>query len=190
MDSSKNKDKDDDNKIVGVFDDIKSQNTDTSINDDTTSILENDTQSDFEIKDNTLKPFEENVSLKYPSSWVKATVGGNTVYYVDDTNSTNVNLVKEYMQGYTEDEYIKASISSVKEYFNTNVVLMNEETFNGHKGYTLEYETEAGGQKIRLVQPTVFYEGYAYVFTLGGFPDGVEEQFDEFKEIINTIEFN
>lgn len=184
--STKNDDKDNDKVIVGVFDELKSETNDKSTENNEILSFE-DTKED--TKEDKLKIFDENVSLKYPSSWDKDTVQGSTVYYIDNL-STNINLVKESFRGYSEDEYIKASIKSVKESFNTENVLMTEDTFNGYGGYTLTYETDVQGQSVKLVQSTIFFNGDAYIFTLGGFPKNVDKQVDNVMSILDTVEFD
>lgn len=182
--SNKN-DKDDDKVIAGVFDELKSETS----NDTTKEEGDNENLLFEDTKENKLKTFDENVKLKYPSSWEKEVVNGATIFYIDDTYSTNINLVKESLRGYSEDEYIEASIESVKYSFDTDEVALTEEEFNGYNGYILEYETEAQGQTIKLVQPTIFYNGDAYIFTIGGYPKNVNKQIDNVMSILNTIEF-
>lgn len=181
--STKSDEKDNDKVIAGVFNDLKSE-TNNNLNEEDDELL-----SFEDTKKDKLKIFDENVRLKYPSSWEKTTVQGSTVYYIDDS-ATSMNLVKESLRGYSEDEYIKSSIETVKESFDTKSVLMKEIECNGYDGYSLTYETDVQGQTIKLVQPTIFHDGYAYIFTIGGFPEDVDEQLDEVMSILDTIEFD
>lgn len=187
--NTKSEDNDDDKVIAGVFNDLKSETND-KYDEDKDDDKDDDKIIVFEdTKEDKLKTFDENVKLKYPSSWEKATVQGSTVYYIDDTASS-INLVKESLRGYSEDEYINSSIDTVKESFDTKSVLMKEIELNGYEGYSLTYEADMQGQTIKLVQPTIFHDGYAYIFTIGGFPKDLDNQLDEVMSILDTIEFD
>lgn len=164
-----------------------------------------DKSDDFEIKDTEkeennyeeeikiqtqekMKIFDENVKLSYPSSWEKALVNGISFYYIDDLG-TNINLVKEYMNEGSEEDYKRASVKTVQEMFNTNTILMSNKTFNGHEGYKLDYKTKVAGKEFRFVQSTIFHDGYAYIFSLGGTPENVEAHYDSVMNVLDTIEF-
>lgn len=130
----------------------------------------------------------EIISFKAPSNWTKVFYNGVDVYRLDN-KGTNVNIVSQDMQGYSEDDYVKISISKLKSSLGINNIEVSEEMFNGKKGTVIHYSTKANNRNASIYQVFFANNGTIYVFTLWGYENDSEENLSAFKNALNTVKF-
>lgn len=128
------------------------------------------------------------ISFKTPSNWTKVFYNGIDVYCLDN-KGTNLNVVSEDMQGYSEEDYVKISISKLKSNLGINNIEVSEEMFNGNKGTLIHYFTKANNKNASIYQVFFANKNTSYIFTLWGYENDSEENLSALKNALNTVKF-
>jgi len=130
----------------------------------------------------------QGISVIYPSNWTKNNIKGNDVYLLD-SKGTNANLVVESMQGYSEEEYSKASDLDVKNNVGVHNINVQEHKFNNKKARVTYYVQKYQNINMPTYQVTFLNNNLAYIFTLIGVEEVSDENMKVFDNMLNTVEF-
>jgi len=130
----------------------------------------------------------QGISVIYPSNWTKNNIKGNDVYLLD-SKGTNANLVVESMQGYSEEEYSKASDLDVKNNVGVHNINVQEHNFNNKKARVTYYVQKYQNINMPTYQVTFLNNNLAYIFTLIGVGEVSDENMKVFDNMLSTVEF-
>lgn len=125
------------------------------------------------INKTNLNKGSQDYHLDTPEGWTTEhkTIQGINYYYLiapntGDVPSPNINLLTESMQGVSLKEYIKKSLSSLKQVLPTSEVKANGDIeANGIEGAWYNYTMEMQGVKADLMAYVFPKDGIAYVIT-------------------------
>lgn len=131
------------------------------------------------------------ISVTIPSHWVKYNPNSSRVdvCYLLDNKGTNVNLVKESMQGLSEEAYNKASDLDVKTNLYVNEIKAEERQFNNIKARVTYYVQKYNDIDVPTYQVTFLNNNTSYIFTLCGREKISDENLKSFNEMLNTVNF-
>ncbi|MBV4360593.1 hypothetical protein [Pinibacter aurantiacus] len=118
---------------------------------------------------------KDEYSLYVPDGWTTRHkyAYGIDFYYLDapqtkDDPNTNINVITEFMQNLSLDDYLKGTIRSVQKNIPSAVILgQGDIVANGTKGVWYSYKMEPQGIKATLVSYIFPKNGIAYVVTAG-----------------------
>jgi hypothetical protein len=136
-------------------------------------------------------------SLYIPDGWTTEhrTNYGVDYYYLsapktaDDPN-TSVNVASELMQNLSLDDYVKATIQSVKKAIPSAVILgQGEIVANKLDGIWYSYKMEPQGIKATLVCYIFPKDGVAYIVTAGTQTKDAAKYRDTFDSIAKSFKF-
>jgi len=130
----------------------------------------------------------QGVSVIYPSNWVKKIIDGEDIYLLDN-KGTNVNLVVESMNGYSEEVYNKASDRDVKVNLGVDNIKVQESVFNNKKARVTYYIQKHKNTNTATYQVTFLNNNMSYIFTIAGPEKISEENMKSFDSMLSTIEF-
>jgi FOG: Glucan-binding domain (YG repeat) len=130
----------------------------------------------------------QGISVTYPSNWTKKTVSGVEGYYLDD-KGTNINLVSESMQGYSIDQYSKASDEAIKKYLNVDTISSKSGVVNNKNVRITLYHRTLNGKDIEVYQTFFYNNNTAYIFTLTGLAPIADENIDAYTKMLGTVQF-
>lgn len=130
----------------------------------------------------------QGVSVIYPSTWIKKVIDGDDVYLLDD-KGTNVNLVVESMNGYSEEVYNKASDIDVKTNLGVDNIKVEEREFNNKKARVTYYVQKQQNRSTPTYQVTFLNKNMAYIFTIAGSDKILDENMKSFDSMLSTVEF-
>lgn len=131
----------------------------------------------------------QNISVVYPSNWIKAPLTSLDTCYLLDNKGTNVNLVLENMQGLSEEEYNKASDLDVKTNLGVDNIMVKEQEFNNNKSRVTKYYRVYNGVTIETYQVTFINNNIAYIFTIIGRDKISDENMLSFTKMLNSVKF-
>lgn len=138
----------------------------------------------------TIKMESQAISVVCPSTWVKTpSTSGAEGYYID-SNGDNINLVSENMQGYSNEDYDKATDASIKKTFgidNSNAV---EKVYNNNKARVSSYSLTYGGKSMSVCQAIFHHNNVAYIFTLTSSETISDANIQTFENLLNTVQFS
>ncbi|WP_459481477.1 hypothetical protein [Clostridium saccharoperbutylacetonicum] len=138
----------------------------------------------------------EKMMFLYPSNWIKSSLGGKEIYYLDNAG-TNVSLRLVNMQGKTPEEYINAEEAKIKSLFKLNYIEGGYVELNHNKAKVAHYSAVTNDSNKRVYSffdVTFFNNNTAYMFTLIGHGLGngtfSDETLHEFEDLLRTVEFS
>lgn len=132
----------------------------------------------------------QGVSVKYPSTWKKATISGRTVYYLDK-KGTNVIAGAFSMQGRTSKDYLDANIKGIKKILGIDQVNTSTQIINGRTVDILDYEYNSESNLLVQLHQVIFYNNNkAYIFSLTGESDiSSADIMNSFNDMLKTVTF-
>jgi len=131
----------------------------------------------------------QNITVVYPSNWIKAPLTSLDTCYLLDSKGTNVNLVLENMQGLSEEEYNKLSDLDVKTNLGVDNIMVKEQEFNNNKSRVTKYYRVSNGVTIETYQVTFINNNTAYIFTIIGRDKISDENMLSFTKMLNSVKF-
>ena len=132
---------------------------------------------------------------KQNSSDISASVGSNVdLVLVSGKKSSfrpNINVI---ISGLTEDvpdleAYVKYTVDCVDKYDNIKYMEQKKGKANGIKGYYMYLEEKVNNVNLGCYQFICVNDGKAYVFTMTDRKNRIDEHEEEFREIMDTLEF-
>ncbi|WP_026888672.1 PsbP-related protein [Clostridium beijerinckii] len=135
-----------------------------------------------------LETKSDKISVSYPSNWTKMTLKGDDIYYLDN-QGTNVNLVIDGMEGYSEEVYFNSAETYIKNRSDINNLQIKERQFNNNKALTLNYFHNLKGIDVQVEQVIICNSNKAYLFTLMQRGKISDENMASFESMLNTIKF-
>jgi len=140
---------------------------------------------------------KEKYSLYVPDGWTTEYRNnyGVDYYYIsapntaDDPN-TSVNVASEFMQHLGLDEYLQATIRSVKKAISTAVVVAQGSIVaNNLDGVWYSYRMKPGGIDVTLVSYIFPKDGVAYIITAGTQTKDAARYRDTFDSMARSFKF-
>ncbi|MBN7573660.1 cell wall-binding protein [Clostridium sp. 2-1] len=135
-----------------------------------------------------LETKSDKISVSYPSNWTKTTLKGADIYYLDN-QGTNVNLVIDGMEGYSEEVYFNSAETYIKNRSDINNLQIKERKFNNNNVLTLNYSYNFKGMDVQVEQAIICNSNKAYLFTLMQRGKISDENMTSFESMLNTIKF-
>ncbi|GEP63704.1 hypothetical protein CBE01nite_14720 [Clostridium beijerinckii] len=135
-----------------------------------------------------LETKSDKISVSYPSNWTKTTLKGDDIYYLDN-QGTNVNLVIDGMEGYSEEVYFNSAETYIKNRSDINNLQIKERKFNNNNALTLNYFHNINGMDVQVEQVMICNSNKAYLFTLMQRGKISDENMTSFESMLNTIKF-
>jgi hypothetical protein len=144
-------------------------------------------QNEMGTTTNTITEYK-GFTVKYPSSWMKSTNNGLTIYYLG-SDGTNVNVLTGSMKGFSEKELLDASCEQLKNAFDIDKVGVSEQIINSKRVDVLDYIIKEGKLNISAHQVAFYNNNQFYIFTIGGASQISKENMDDFNQMLNSVKF-
>lgn len=128
------------------------------------------------------------ILLDIDDSWTEISMSGaEFAYIIDYEYATNVNLLTEYMQGYSFDKYLELSYDYLEKTANIKNMSTHKMTVAGMNAGVVQYTVNQGDVNVYIYQVCFEKDGYAYIFSFGTKnPNYDTSVFDDF---VKSIEF-
>ncbi len=141
---------------------------------------------------------KEKYSLQIPKGWTTENklVYGIDYYYLmapktEDDPNTNINVVNEFMQNLSLNDYLIGTIQSVKKSIPSTVILgQGEIDANGLKGVWYNYNMEVQGIKATIVSYIFPRNGVAYIITAGTQTKDAQKYRKLFDTVAESFKFS
>jgi hypothetical protein len=144
-------------------------------------------QNDIGTTTNTITEYK-GFTVKYPSSWIKSTNDGLTVYYLD-SDGTNVNVLTGSMKGLSEKDFLNASCEQLKNITDIDEIRVSEQMINSKRVDVLDYIMKIDKFNIPAHQVIFYNNDQAVLFTIGGADQVSSENMDDFNKMLNSVKF-
>jgi hypothetical protein len=131
----------------------------------------------------------QSFSVTYPSSWVKSTSNGSTIYLLDN-KLTSVQSETATTQGKTPQQCIDYLVTKLKS-VGVNEVNTSQQVINGKTAYVLDYsfkDTKSNAD-FKLHQVIFFNNNQAYIFSICALGNISSSNIDSFNNMLKTITF-
>jgi len=129
----------------------------------------------------------QKISVAYPSNWIKSSLNGKEIYYIDD-KGTCVNLDVSSMAGNSEENCIKVMELDLKAEFGIDNVYSGEKIYNNKKASVMHYFLTTNNKNAIIMHVTFFDNNMAYTFTLVGDKNISDETIKSLEDMLNTVE--
>ncbi len=130
----------------------------------------------------------EGVEFSYPSNYESYGNSTQPTFRDPDIVGASVNLVSENAQNLSLENYIKASMETVKSSLDVQGDIQEQYiNLNGTKAAKIEYIAKQNNVDIKLTQVAIIKSGNAYILTIGCLPDDSEKIQEKEDKIIKSF---
>lgn len=131
----------------------------------------------------------QSFSVTYPSSWVKSTSNGKTMYLLDN-KLTSVQSETAGTQGKTPQQCLDDVVNKLKS-IGVSKVDTSQQVINGKTVYVLDYTAKDAkvNADLKMHQVIFYNNNQAYIFTIGGLSDISSSNMDSFNDMLKTVTF-
>lgn len=136
-------------------------------------------------------------SMSVPEGWEKIDTvfnGFNTTFLLSplepgSTFRANINVVTESLNGYSFDDYFRASILNMEKYLKEfSDKGRGEQDVNGLKAKWLKYsQKNSNGQLLECIVYMIAKDGIGYGITFSGLPGDITKYQDDVNHVLNSF---
>ena len=133
----------------------------------------------------------QELSVKYPSNWTKATTASGGIIYNLDKKGTRVLQLTASLDGTSNKQFLDGTVKIIKSNLGIDQVNISQQNINGKTADVLDlkYNDKETNAEIHRHQVIFYNNNKAYILYLSGIGDFSSANMDSFNEMLKTVTF-